>query len=380
MKEIIVKIEKEKFKDKLFDRVEELSALGADGFFICSTVTDDEGHNAFLEEIREIVKELDVKVYLGTKALRFEDIKKALYTGAEKFVVPCQSALKADKALEEGIDRFGEKRVIEIKEEQLFEGNLSEREKIAKLLQGENEFVVIDEAVVLKESLHVIKKDLLDLGIEMNTFLAAPDFKSLKKDDKGLVTAVVKDFKSGEVLMVAYMNEESYNLTLATGRMTYYSRSRKKIWLKGETTGHFQYVKELRMDCDGDALLATVRQIGNACHTGNYSCFYTQIAKASGRTIKENTDKILTEVYNTILDRKLNPKEGSYTNYLFDKGIDKILKKCGEEATEIVIAAKNPDKEDLKYEIADFLYHVSVLMVERNLSWNDVFDELANRH
>ena len=148
--------------------------------------------------------------------------------------------------------------------------------------------------------------------------------------------------------------------------------------MKGEESGHFQFVKELTIDCDKDTILAKVSQIGVACHTGNPTCFFTPLAKKE----YDNTNPLMVfnEVYNTIADRKLHPKEGSYTNYLFDKGIDKILKKVGEECTEIVIAAKNPDPEEIKYEISDFLYHCMVLMVERGVTWEDITKELDNRH
>ena len=175
----------------------------------------------------------------------------------------------------------------------------------------------------------------------------------------------------------AYMNEEAFDNTLATGRMTYFSRSRQAQWVKGETSGHFQYVKSLKIDCDNDTLLATVKQIGAACHTGNRSCFYTTLAEKEYK--ETNPLKVFEDVFNVILDRKKHPKEGSYTNYLFDKGIDKILKKVGEEATEIVIAAKNPDPEEVKYEISDFLYHMMVLMAEKGVTWEEITEELANR-
>ena len=177
--------------------------------------------------------------------------------------------------------------------------------------------------------------------------------------------------------MVAYMNQEAYEKTLRGGRMTYYSRSRQELWIKGETSGHFQYVQSLSIDCDNDTILAKVRQIGAACHTGNRSCFYREMVKKD--YADTNPMKVFENVYNVIIDRKLHPKEGSYTNYLFDKGIDKILKKVGEEATEIVIAAKNPNPEEIKYEISDFLYHVMVLMAERGVTWEDITRELANR-
>ena len=151
--------------------------------------------------------------------------------------------------------------------------------------------------------------------------------------------------------------------------------------MKGETSGHFQYVKSLYTDCDYDTILAKVVQIGPACHTGSYSCFFNEILSApeGDGELPHNPAKVFEEVFGVIQDRKEHPKEGSYTNYLFDKGIDKILKKLGEEATEIVIAAKNPNPNEIKYEICDFLYHLMVLMAEKNITWEEIMEELAKR-
>ncbi len=166
-------------------------------------------------------------------------------------------------------------------------------------------------------------------------------------------------------------------MTLSLGKMTYYSRSRQELWVKGETSGHYQYVKSLAVDCDQDTILAQVSQIGAACHTGHTSCFYRELVKKE--YMAKNPMKVFENVYQVIEDRREHPKEGSYTNYLFDKGLDKILKKLGEEATEIVIASKNPEPEEIKYEISDFLYHMMVLMVEKGVSWDDIVEELNQR-
>jgi len=211
----------------------------------------------------------------------------------------------------------------------------------------------------------------------MNTWTCSVSWSDLKRDGNGLVPVVVQDYRNEEVLMVAWMNQEAFEYTIRSGRMTYWSRSRKELWVKGLTSGHFQYLKELRIDCDNDTLLARVSQTGAACHTGNRSCFYRSALKKD--TPQRNPMKVFEDVYATIEDRKAHPKEGSYTNYLFEKGIDKILKKCGEEATEIVIAAKNPNPEEIKYEVADFLYHLMVLMSARDITWDDIAQELANR-
>ena len=221
------------------------------------------------------------------------------------------------------------------------------------------------------------KRICADAGIEVNMYTSTVSWDDLKTGPDGLVPVVVQDYKNEEVLMVAYMNREAFDETVRTGVMTYWSRSRQELWVKGLTSGHFQYLKEMRIDCDNDTILVKVAQVGAACHTGNRSCFYRTVLKKE--YADRNPMKIFESVYDVIEDRKAHPKEGSYTNYLFEKGIDKILKKCGEEAAEIIIAAKNPNPEEIKYEIADFLYHVMVLMSERGITWEDVSQELANR-
>ena len=202
-------------------------------------------------------------------------------------------------------------------------------------------------------------------------------WSDFKLNSDGMVPVIVQDYKTDQVLMLAYMNEEAFYTTLKIGRMTYWSRSRQELWTKGMTSGHFQYVKQLSIDCDNDTILAKVSQVGAACHTGNRTCFYRDLVKKEFNNV--NPLEVFENVYQIIKDRKEHPKEGSYTNYLFDKGIDKILKKVGEECTELVIAAKNPDPEEIKYEMSDFLYHAMVLMVERGVTWEDITEELANR-
>ena len=206
------------------------------------------------------------------------------------------------------------------------------------------------------------------------------DFKDFKLQD-GLLTVVTQDYLSGQVLMVAYMNEEAYNKTLETRVATYYSRSRQELWVKGATSGHTQEVKAIAIDCDNDTLLLKVAQTGNACHTGSYSCFYRYM-DSEGEFVQVDTFKqkdVFQGVYDTVADRKVNPKEGSYTNYLFEKGIDKILKKVGEETAEVIIGAKNPGKEEIVYEISDLIYHLTVLMVEKGATWSDIYTELDKR-
>lgn len=213
------------------------------------------------------------------------------------------------------------------------------------------------------------------------------DLSMIKFDKDGLVPAVVQE-ENGQVLMLAYMNEESLAKTVETGYTWFFSRSRQKLWQKGETSGNVQKVKELSYDCDGDTLLVRVHQTGVACHTGSYTCFSGRRLGDNGKSIAlvkdENKDadlpaKIINDLYAVIQERKLNPIEGSYTNYLFEKGQDKILKKIGEEAAETIIASKNDDKEEILYEMGDLWYHCLVLLAYHNISPDELFGELMNR-
>lgn len=394
----------------------ELAHAGVDGlYFVCNTDAD-------LETIKEITRTIDVPVSVGLSPERFEDVKKVLYAGASSVCLMTEK----EEVIKEVLGRFGAEKIsAAMPVEKVADGMnqklsaLSEYGYGALYLTGQRDGISENpvelqqickaspvpvlipvwkeelEASALGEAVKAmnpgglllspgyglrakeLKQAFRDLGLPVHTFLSAIPFSEFKLNSDGLIPVVVQDYKTNEVLMVAYMNEVSYNKTIESGQMTYYSRSRQALWLKGETSGHYQYVKSLSLDCDNDTILAKVEQTGAACHTGSYSCFFQELVKKDYK--HENPLTILKEDYEVIAERKRNPKEGSYTNYLFDKGIDKILKKVGEEATEIVIAAKNPDSEELKYEISDFLYHVMVLMVERGLTWEDITRELAER-
>ncbi len=198
----------------------------------------------------------------------------------------------------------------------------------------------------------------------------------LKFDEKGLIPAVVQDNATGQVLMVAYMNGQSIEKTLETGTTWFYSRSRKRLWNKGETSGNVQKVVSIDYDCDADTLLVKVDPAGPACHTGNTSCFYRRIYESESI---ESKDDILVMLARVIKERKTGGDENSYTRYLFDKGIDKILKKVGEESAEVIIAAKNEGTEELVYEAADLIYHLMVLLEEKNTNIDAVKKELSGR-
>ena len=197
----------------------------------------------------------------------------------------------------------------------------------------------------------------------------------LKYDEKGLIPAIVQDHYTKEVLTLAYMNAETLALTIAEGRTVFWSRSRQEIWRKGETSGNVQKVVSITADCDGDALVVEVVKNGPACHTGAESCFFNEVY------VSDEVKQFSWEgLYKLIEGRKTVPKEGSYTTYLFEKGMDKILKKVGEECTEVIIGAKSNDKKETVYEIADLAYHVMVLMTQMGISVEDIHRELASRH
>ncbi len=198
-------------------------------------------------------------------------------------------------------------------------------------------------------------------------------FEDLKFDERGLIPAIVQDRWSKEVLTLAYMNRESLDISIREGRTCFFSRSRQALWRKGETSGNVQRIASIRADCDGDALVIEVDRDGPACHTGSDSCFFSPVHEIE-------PPFSLSALYGLIEGRKKAPQPGSYTNYLFDKGVDKILKKIGEESAEVLIAAKGGDKEETVFEISDLAYHLLVLMVEMGISPKDILSQLASRH
>lgn len=421
-KKIIAYINTEnELEDSVIKRALAYEQNGADELFLYNYTILEKEQEEFLLTVKSVIKKVDIPIMVGVCVKRFEDIKKAFYTGAAKIVVPFCKLVDA-KVLKEASDRFGKDKIILEFDASADknDGILQKKEVINQLLPLGIDAVLIKHVymtesvlsrieaaplpVYIRDSLlrndmetliktknvlgvatdyyeskdiHKIKRLMEDLGIPMNTYKSNLAFSEFKLNEQGLIPVVTQDARTKEVLMVAYMNEEAYQKTIETGKMTYYSRSRQSLWIKGETSGNYQYVRSLTIDCDKDTILAKVQPLGPACHTGNQTCFFQDLVKKEYQ--ETNPMLVLQDVYHVIKDRKDNPKEGSYTNYLFDKGIDKILKKCGEEATEIVIAAKNPNKEELKYEISDFLYHMMVLMVERGVDWDDIIRELSHR-
>ena len=386
---------------------------GIDKILIYDLSTEDEEHELNIHTIKELNRLLEIPLCAGGNINRLEDVKKLIYAGCKEVILNGSKPSTAQLAMEAS-KRFGKEKIIislknvdyifkhqkELQESvheilvmnqeildsvenltdiiYLVEQNDLDMDKLTTLLKRDNVRGICGEFINdLETDIMKLKTELSRNGIKMDNFDPAISWENLKKNSDGLIPVIVQDYTTNDVLMCAYMNEEAFHATINCGKMTYYSRSRQELWMKGETSGHIQYVKELTADCDFDTILAKVSQVGVACHTGNPSCFFNEIVKKE--YIEKNPLKVFETVYNIIEDRKNNPKEGSYTNYLFDKGIDKILKKVGEECTEIVIAAKNPDPEEIKYEISDFLYHVMVLMVEKGVTWEEITQELAQR-
>ena len=397
----------------VFEKAKMYNDCGIDKIFIFDLSEDDEEHEKNLQTIKDLNRNLEIKVCAGGNINRFEDIKKIFYTGCLQVMLN-GSKPESIALAEEASKRFGKDRILVsvknvdfiFKNKEAMEENFHEMLVLDKTMLDAVENITTIPAVVvvddydIKEIVDILKRDsvrgitgkfvtdsdvdimllkteLSTHGLHMVNFTSALQWSDFKVNSDGMVPVIVQDYRTDEVLMLAYMNEEAFLCTISSGKMTYFSRSRQEIWMKGETSGHIQYVKSLTADCDYDTILAKVSQIGVACHTGNPTCFFNPIVKKE--YVEKNPLKIFDEVYDLILDRKAHPKEGSYTNYLFDKGIDKILKKVGEENTEIIIAAKNQNPEEIKYEISDYLYHLMVLMAERGVTWEDVTQELSQR-
>lgn len=386
---------------------------GIDKIIIFDLSTSDEEHEKNIHTIENINRNIEIKVCAGGNINRLEDVKKLLYAGCLQVIFNASKPSSVGLAGEASA-RFGKDRILVsvnnvdflFKNQQIIEDTFHEvlvlnpsildalenltnipyvvnlpeynYEEIVSILKREKIRGIAGPFInMINTDIMKLKSELSQEGIKMDNFAPDLHWSDLKLNSDGMVPVIVQDYRTDEVLMLAYMNEEAFNTTINIGKMTYYSRSRQELWTKGLTSGHIQYVKSLTADCDFDTILAKVSQVGVACHTGNRSCFFNNIVRKE--YVEKNPLKVLESVYDVIKERKEHPKDGSYTNDLLDKGIDNILKKLGEECTEIVIAAKNPEAEQIKYEISDFLYHCMILMVEKGVTWEEIANELAQR-
>lgn len=386
---------------------------GIDKIILYDLSSDDDEHEKNMLAIREINRLIEIPTSGCGNIRRMEDIKQLFYAGCKQVIMNGSKPGCIEMA-KEASERFGQDRILVsiLNVDFLFK----HQKEISSIF---HEVVVLKDDmldtvdnltdtpyVVCYEGLDIVnvrrllersncrgicgpmfndpsaqitnlKSSLSEMGLWMDNFEPAILWEDLKKNSDGLVPCIVQDYKTDEVLMLAYMNEESYEKTISCGKMTYFSRSRQKLWLKGETSGHLQYVKSLTADCDKDTLLAKVSQVGVACHTGAPSCFFNKIV--SKEYTERNPQKVLEIIYDELMAHKNSPKDGSYINYLFDKGLNKILKKIGEESTEVVIAAMDDDPDKIKYEITDLLYHLMFMMVEKGVTWEEITRELSQR-
>lgn len=386
---------------------------GIDKIFVFDLSDDDEEHERNLRAIRELNRMIDIPTCGGGNIRRMEDIKKLFYAGCKQIMLNAAKSGCIDLA-RKAADRYEKDRILvsvynvdfifknQKEMNELFHEVLVMEQSVLDAVDNlsNTPYVVLYEgsdfaeifALLERENARGIcgalfndpqtdimhlKTDLGEAGLWMDNFRPQIQWAELKKNSDGMVPCIVQDYQTGEVLMLAYMNEEAYYKTLSIGKMTYYSRSRKQLWTKGETSGHLQYVKSLTADCDYDTILARVSQVGVACHTGNPTCFFNEIVKKE--YVENNPLKVLENNYQSIMNSKANPKKGSFISELFDRGLDEMLKKLGEETTEIVIAAKNPNPEHIKCEISDLLYYLMIMMVETGVTWDDITKELAQR-
>lgn len=400
-------------KTEIFELIRGYNDNGFDRLLIKEYSANDEQHRIHLSLLREICAYAEMPVCAGGHVKRMEDVKDTLYAGCNCVVLD-DTDDNCVRLIQDTTGRFGEKRILVhlhnvdmlFKHRELLEqsakmlittsdkilgsilsmtplpvlpviGSL-DREHAKEYLVKEHTAGVCCMASMLSDlDATEFKQAMTQYHISMRRFEPELQWDSLKKNSDGMVPVIVQDYLSNEVLMLAYMNEEAFYHTIDTGKMTYWSRSRNELWTKGLTSGHLQYVKSLTADCDRDTILAKVSQIGAACHTGNRTCFFQDIIKKD--IIAKNPMRVLEDTYETICDRKKIPKDGSLSTYLFEKGLDKILVRMGKENAELLLAAKDGNKEDLSSEISDYLYYMMLLMVQNELTWKDVLTDMSNR-
>jgi phosphoribosyl-ATP pyrophosphohydrolase/phosphoribosyl-AMP cyclohydrolase len=385
---------------------------GIDKIVIFDLSTDDDEHERNLHTIRNLNRNLEIKTCAGGNISRFEDVRKILYSGCMQVLLNGSKPGCAEIA-KEASTVFGKDRVVLSVNDNIdfiFKNRRTITEcfhevlvRSADMLDAIENLTDVQYVVTLREydfdnmvkllkrknirgiagpfindtgtDIMKLKTQLSEAGIKMDNFAPDLQWSDLKLNSDGMVPVIVQDYRTNEVLMLAYMNEEAFNTTINIGKMTYYSRSRNELWTKGLTSGHIQYVKSLTADCDFDTILAKVSQVGAACHTGNRSCFFNKIVQKE--YIEKNLLKILDGVYERIKDCKEHPRVGSYTTTLLDKGEDEILRKLGDECLALIIASKNPDKEEIKKKISDYLYLCMLLMVEKGISWEEIVNEIS---
>ncbi|MCD8300892.1 MAG: bifunctional phosphoribosyl-AMP cyclohydrolase/phosphoribosyl-ATP diphosphatase HisIE [Clostridiales bacterium] len=387
---------------------------GIDKIILYDLSDGEDEHGQNLEVIKRINTISELPVYAGGNINSMEDMKNILYSGCNKVIL---NSLKKNTAMfaREGSQRFGKERMalsvfnvdVFFKQKIALEENISEiivlDERLAKNMSDVTDmpFSILLNGFAMEEICDILKSEDNVKGVSCRAFCTHPDhvpllkkylreqgistdhltstmkWKDMLPDDRGLIPVVAQDYRTNEVLMLAWMNEEAYLKTLETGKMNYYSRERNQIYVKGDANGNYQYVKSLQIDYDHDSILARVSQIGSACVTGDHSSFFTELAMDEYR--KRNLFEVLDNTYQKIKQRRDDPKNGSYTSYLFSKGMEGILKKLGEEALDLIITSNDDNLDNVKFQTADLVYHLMVFMAEVGIDWQQVLEELMVR-
>ena len=391
----------------------EYSNRGADELLIFNLAETDEESDIALDLIGQISRVIKIPMIVGGNIKELDDIQRILDTGAKRAILNF-SKPNSVKMVKDATKQYGnEKLAVSLKSfDELFKKQNIIRDYSSELIfmhrldldsvmnVTDIPCIIVTDTMEEPELFEILKspgvkglsgryvsrlnmdfedykKRCSEEGIQMTAFESMMEFSEFKLNDEGLLPVIVQNQKTSEVLMAAYMNEEAFENTIKSGRMTYYNRETKEIWVKGNTSGNYQYVKSLTIDCDKDTLLAKVEPLGPACHTGNPSCFFQPIAGTGRREVSPL--QILDRMHQSIIYRKEHLSDEAHANDILNNGVDKILKKIGEEATELIIAAKNANLNDAKHEISDLLYHVMVLMVDRGIEWEDIAEEFDKR-
>lgn len=386
---------------------------GVDKIIIFDLSTNDDEHELNINMIRNINRNLEIKTCAGGNINRIEDVKKFLYAGCDQVMFNAAKPTSIGLA-EEASQRFGKERILVsihnvdfvFKKKKVIEDLFHELYILnPNILDAIENLTTVPYVVMMEEfdypqmlsylSRNYIrgiagrfindpKMDIMQLksrlskdGIVMDNFAPALKWSDLKPDADGLVPVIVQDYRTNEVLMMAYMNEEAFQTTLNIGKMTYYSKNWNEVMMNGIERDAIQYVKSLTADKTCETLLAKVAQIDKDGKSDSFGSFVNTIVKKAYND--KNPQRILETVYDIVKDRKEHPKEGSYTNFLFSIGLDKMLMKLGEECTGIVVAVKSDKTDMIRYELSDFLYYMMVLMVEKGITWEDVTNELSQR-
>lgn len=408
---------KGKDDDTPLGRAEELARIyndsGIDKLMLWDLSETKEEHDNTLKVIKEINRVLEISAYAYGWTSTIRDIREYLFAGCRRAILSssdpafatileeCKKRFRSDRlslALDDVDILFKRREEIEesfhdiyVFKEEILDSVVNMTEIPFYAMVESEEIDAYAEVLKIPTSLGVggpllnnihtdimtLKHRLYEMGLLVIINDSIMEWSAFKLDSEGLIAVVAQDYSSKEVLNYGYMNEEAFQMTMSKGKMHYFNKETGTVVMHGQSSEQFQYVKSLSVDCHKQAILAKVSQIGVACHTGNYSCFYTEIMKKE--YMEKNTFKVLENIYNIIMNRKNHPREGSFTNFILDKGLNEIARKMQAETTELILSAKDNDIEALRTELSDLIYFMMILMSEYEITWDDITNELAQR-